>query len=720
MTIEKIYMHKYLNQKTTNNIAAGIVSGLIIIIIAIACAALIFKGSLQAYFPIGVSCAIISSCIVNLIIAKFSSFKFSIARIEPVVAAILAIISANIVNSQIADAAILPTVLATFFLLSIITGITMFLLGYFRLGQIIRFLPYPVLCGIISGTAWIMTQSSLTLMSHGYAQYIVGIGFTIWLILTRIWKIRAWIIPFSLIVLAIAINLFLHEQHISHISAIQNDWLFSPFKADSFLHGMHFSMIQHIAWNSILQEMNYIGSIVGIIIIILLFNISGLESLYKIKSDAEHELKITGAANFLCAFGLGIPANMSFSGTTLNKNSGANHRLSGIVASVVCLCVLFGYPSIITYIPKPLIGGLLLFISFKLIFDWLFEGWKKLPIADYIVVLLILLTVAIWGFLYGIAIGILITCFLFIIRYTRIDAIKFSTTGESYRSNVVRPYHQQKWLAKHGKTIHVFKLQGYLFFGSAKLLLDKINALLQKDIHQEIRFLIFDFHLVNGVDPSASMSFIRLQHLTHHLPLQLVFCHCTPTLIQQFRQQEVFAHYANIMIFNDLDQGMEWCEEQLLRDMPQEFLPSAIVIPNVLDQLIPKEVEREIFITYLEKLSIPAHSILLKQGELIDDLYFIESGEVSIHIAHNHTSIRLAKSGPGTIVGEIAFFLRTPRTATVTTITHCVVYKLTQKALKSLEEAHPQIALMLQKSIIHVLALRVMQTNYELTLLANA
>src|SRR5207249_2766836 len=132
----------------------------------------------------------------------------------------------------------------------------------------------------------------------------------------------------------------------------------------------------------------------------------------------------------------GVPANLSISGTILNKDAGATHRISGIVASAVVLFVLFIFPEIVSYLPKPIIGGLLFFISFTLLIEWLYIGWKKLPFIDYFIVVGILIAVAVWGFLTGVVVGIIITCIVFIIRYARIDAIKFATTAENYHSNV--------------------------------------------------------------------------------------------------------------------------------------------------------------------------------------------------------------------------------------------------------------------------------------------
>ena len=715
----------------TNDLVAGALSGLVIVIIATAFTALVFKGPLVPYFSIGITCALVGSCIVNLLTACLSSFRFGIARVEPASGAILAIIFANIASYNLPSATLLPTLLVTLSLVTLMVGGSMFLLGYFRLGQIARFLPFPVLGGIITGTAWIMAYASFSLMinnnftlsnltqSHVMMQYLTGVGFALLLFFILKKNARSWLLPATILIASLLVNLLLRFNHVSHLDAIQQGWLFLSFKPTFFLQSVNLTMLQQIDWSVIAYQLHYLLSLVGVIIILLLLNVSGLEAAVKDNANLDQELKVAGIGNLLSTLVVGAAANLSFSGTILNQNSGAKHRVSGVVASLVCLFVLFFYPEIISYLPIPIIGGLLLFISFKLLTEWLYDGWKKLPLIDYLIVISILITVAVWGFLPGVLIGIIITCIVFIIHYARIDVIKFATTGENYHSNVIRPPYQQKWQVEKGNGIKIFKLQGFLFFGSAKLLLDKVATLIESDNKQELSFIIFDFQLVNGVDSSAIYHFIRLQQLLDRSSLQIIFTGCSKKLIAQFKQQGVIDITSRVTLFHDLDQGLEWCEDKLLESMPKNLQQSDASIENTLSLLIPDKNQRDIFEGYLEKIEIPTNTILFKQDDIVDCLYFIESGQVAVFIEKDQSIVRVSKSGAGTIVGEIGFYLHTPRTATVRTESTCVVYKLTENSMLKLEKSTPDIALTFHKSIINVLALRVIQTNYELMLVSQ-
>ncbi len=717
---------------TPYDILGGILSGLLIVVISTAFTALVFKGSLIAYFSIGISCALVGAGITNLLTASYSSFSSAIARIEPASGAILAIIFANIAAmTTLPSTAIFPTLLATLTVSSLITGVALFLLGYLRLGHIVRFLPYPVLGGLISGTSWIMGYTTFAMIANNnfslqnllqheiILQLCLGFGFALFLlVMTKINK-RTWILPVSLLVFSVVINLFLSLNHVTHVDAVQRGWLFSSFKPTLVLQSVNVSMFYQIDWAAIFSQLAYLFSFSGVIIIILLFNVSSLETTLKEKADLDHELKIAGIGNLVGGVFSGATANLSLSGTLVNQSMGAASRVSGVIASVVCAAVLFLYPALVSFLPKPVIGGLLIFIASRLLIEWLYTDRHKLPIIDYFIVVAILITIAIYGFMPGVIVGIIITCIVFIVRYAQIDAVKFTTTRQNYPSNVIRPAYEQDWLNTHGKAIQLFKLQDYLFFGSAKFLLDKITRLLDVDKKRELKFLIFDFQLVNGIDSSASFSFIRLQQIIAKLNLKIIFTHCSDSLIAQFKSQDVITDTDENIILADLDQGMEWCEEQLLKNMPAELKPKELSIVDTLSQLTLDKAQQVIFTTYLEKMAVPKNAYICMEGELLDGLYFIESGEVSVLLENENSVMRLSKSGPGTIVGEISFYLRTPRSASVRTELPCVIYKLTADALVKLESDYPEIAVRFHKSIVRVLALRVVQTNYELKLIAQ-
>ncbi|MFA5959037.1 MAG: SulP family inorganic anion transporter [Tatlockia sp.] len=706
----------------TNEIMAGTLSGFLIVIIITAVTALVFKGSLAIYFPIGIGCALIGSVVVNFITAYFGSIHFSISRPDPAVGAILAIMFLNIATYPLNEGALLATLMAALMLVSLLVGFFMFFLGYFKLAQAVRFLPYPVLGGVIVGSSWIIARSSFyfisnnsltiqnTLQPNTLLQLSLAMGFALFSLVVNK---RAWILPVSVLIFSILINICLNLNHVSHAEAIHAGWLLAPVKPAFVFNSIDFSMLEQIGWSAVVYQIGYIASLAGLIVIILLLNVTALEITEKFNANLDQELKVAGVANIIGGLFCAFPCNLSLSGTILNKSIGGVNRFSGVTASCVCMIIFLLFPHLVSFMPVPIIGGLLFFLAFKLMIEWLYYGWYKLPHIDYTIVITIGLIISAWNFLSGVFIGIIITCIVFVVNYAKINPIKFATSGKYCHSNVLRPHYEQQWLAENGFKIRLFKLQGYLFFGSTKLLLDNIRRLITKKANR-VQFLVFDFQLVNGFDSSTSLSWIRLQQLINPSNLHLIFTHCSEKVIQQLKQHSAPDEPRSIRFFPDVDQGLEWCEQQILKDLPAARKPVDSSIGSLLNQVMPDTQQQQIFAQNLEKFVVTPGQYLFKQGEKSNSLYFIETGEVSIFLETYNAKIRLSKSGPGTIVGELGFYLHINRSASVCADTTCVVYKLKRDALEKLEQTYPNVALVFHKNIIDTLANRLVQTNYLL------
>jgi len=727
--MDEISSGKNIFQRSISDILAGIISGLLMIIISTAYTALVFKGPLLVYFAIGISYIVVGGCLINLLTSSLSKFKYAIARPEPASGIILAIIFSHVISNT-PENSVLPTLLITMAVTSLTVGLIMYFIGFFRAGNFFRFLPYPVLGGLISGIGFVMAKTSLSMMSdtafnfshifqfYLILPYILGILFAFLLIIATKKISHPLVTPFLVLAYSALINFFLWLNHINHSEAVQSGWVFSTYSHLSIIpESLHLSMFNYINWEAILEQMTYLFGFAGVIILILLSNISALEVIEKEKIDLDNELKITGAGNFISGLFFQGPANLSFTGTLLNKELGGANRLSGIVATAVCLGILFLYPNIFSYLPKAVIGGLLLYISLKLLIEWIYVGYQKLTHIDYLIVFSIMLIIGYWGFFPGLVIGIITTCMIFILRYAKINTIHFSTSGADYHSNVIRPLEHQKLLESQGKAIQIYKLQGFLFFGSAKKLVDEISYFITQDIDHIIQFLLFDFEFIQGADSTAAYHFMRLQNLTDNPKIQIIFTGCNNILTESFRRHKIFDKTSHIIFFKTLDEGLEWCENKLLEIIPK--VNFSVSIHNILKELLPDKNHQKIFAQYLEKIEVPKNHYLFRQGDTGDDLYFVSSGKISIWLENKNSEIRLSKCGPGTIVGEIGFYLHKQRTSTVHTDTNAIVYKFTLASMQQLEISHPEVALAFHKNMIQVLGTRLIQTDRFLQVLSQ-
>src|SRR5205085_12348215 len=119
--------------------------------------------------------------------------------------------------------------------------------------------------------------------------------------------------------------------------------------------------------------------------------------------------------------------------------SGARSRVVGVASAAMCLAALLFGASAVARFPRFVLGGLVLFLGLSFLVEWLYDSWFRLARAEYAVVVLILLVVAMVGFLPGVAVGLVVAVVLFVVNYSRTDVIRHVLTGASLTSNVERP-----------------------------------------------------------------------------------------------------------------------------------------------------------------------------------------------------------------------------------------------------------------------------------------
>ena len=187
--------------------------------------------------------------------------------------------------------------------------------------------------------------------------------------------------------------------------------------------------------------------------------------------------------------------------------------MPGLVAGLILVLVLMTGIPLLAFYPKPILGGLLFFMGFSFLVEWVIGGWSRLPRADYAVVLLILAVTGLTDFIVGVGVGVMAMIVLFVLRYSRINVVQHTLTGVETKSTVERFTHHRRELQELGKHIHILKLQGYIFFGTANDLLEQIQARVKDNEQPLLRYLILDFRRVTGLDSSAVISFVKVKHL---------------------------------------------------------------------------------------------------------------------------------------------------------------------------------------------------------------
>lgn len=107
----------------------------------------------------------------------------------------------------------------------------------------------------------------------------------------------------------------------------------------------------------------------------------------------------------------------------------------------------------------------------------------------------------------------------------------------------------------------------------------------------------------------------------------------------------------------------------------------------------------EVLGNYLQPLALKPGQVLIGQGATDRTVYFVESGQLTVHYEDDKGRLRLASVQPGSAVGEGAFFSRQPRTATVQAASACRVWSLAPIRFTELGNRQPALALELAMAL---------------------
>jgi SulP family sulfate permease len=458
------------------------------------------------------------------------------------------------------------------------------------------------------------------------------------------------------------------------------------------------------------------GNLIAVIFVTAsstLFNTAGIEVAAHREADLERELNVTGIANILSGALGGYTGCISVSRSVLNLNSGGTSPLSGLTVAAISASMLAAAPMLLGYMPKFVLGGLLMYLAADQLHKWIVESRRRLSISEYLSLLAIILIIVQWGFVAGVLIGVVIGCATFALSASRIDSIKYSFDGSEYRSSLDRSRDDQALLAAHGRNIQGLNLQSYLFFGSANRLYQHVKALLAR--HPECRFLVFDFKLVTGVDSSAAYSFAQIKRSAHERGVKLVLVHLPAATEKALRSSEFISN--EVSIIAELDHALEWCENEIIaqhegREGEETSLREWFA------QILGSEHDAGELMHRCERLEVEAGDTIVRAGDAADSMHFILDGRVGIMIpADQGRTTRVRSLGRYTTIGEMGLVSHAPRSATIQAEVASVLYVLTAHQFEAIKDENPPLGQKLLTYFVSVMAERLTFANRTIAVL---
>ena len=362
-----------------------------------------------------------------------------------------------------------------------------------------------------------------------------------------------------------------------------------------------------------------------------------------------------------------------------------------------------------SFIPIPVLGGLLIWLGGQLWREWLFHNGRYLHKADWLAVAAIVSVTLYAGFIAGVLLGIGVGVALFLVDYSQVRTVRYAVNGREIRSNVDRSSDAEQVLYDQGRRIHVIKLQGYLFFARAHQVVLQLEPVFDQVANDETHFAIIDFQGVAGIDSTATMALVRLKQIAAATKAELVFTGLRMEARVDLARIELADGF--IKYFDHLDQGLAYCEEVLLSAFAGSFekrVNSSAIFSEILAMSDPGGQSQN----YLNPIQVKDGETLIEAGDPADDIYLVESGSLEVRIQGvDQRPIVVRGLEPGSVFGEMALYLGGRRSASVVATSDAVVQQLDHASLQRMEQDNPQVAMAVHRMLARLMATKLRQTN---------
>jgi len=685
-----------------------------------AVAPLLFSGKLGPHVPVCLGMLLLGNIVAGMYIPLRRNTRYAfafcqVAESVPILATLLAHIAAAVPDGP----ALVPTAVAAIAVSAVVVGIVFFLVGWLKLGGLIRFIPYAVLHGFLAGVGLFLAFFALSLatgstVTISHLSPLWGEGALLkWgpaaaygvalFVITNRWK-NPLLLPGILVATVLLFLAAMQLTGIDRATAMARGWILGPFDENARLWPpLDLADLARVEWSVLLQQSGLFGLIALVYILDLLACSAGRVAAIQQEEDVNEALRVSGASNILSGFLGGYVGYEGLIGATLSYKLGAPKPIPALTCAAITAAVMMFGVSILSSVPKFMLGGLITFMALSIIVEPLFSNRRRMTLIEYVLVWGVALAVLFFGIAEGAACGVLVSLGIFVISYSRLNVIRFSGVGANIRSVVSRSPAAEKWLARAGEGTRILRLQGYIFFGTADALVTQIRKILDAG---GTRYLILDFARVDGIDAAGLANFTRLQKLTRDASVTLVFSELAPEIRRRLELASDGAAAGSqgadnsLQTHADLDRALEWCEDRLLRgdagDSPVETLGQM----EARDQALIRTLVADMA-PFLERVEYPVGHVLWYAGDPSPDMYYVESGELQLFVGKSDDGgKRVAVVAAGDFIGINGFYLQESRPATMRVTQPCVLQRLSDTAMQRMTQDSPGLAMRLDRYLL--------------------
>ena len=447
---------------------------------------------------------------------------------------------------------------------TILAGIILIALGAFRLGVVIKFIPYPIIIGFTAGIALTifttqisdilgLTQTAISTTGEAiriplktpgdfvgkwicYAEniktfnlwnFIVAIGSLLVIIFSpKVLKKVPGLnkIPGSLygILLGTVAVLLLKQYGIEGIDTIGDRFHIQAQLPKMVVPSITFELFQQ------LMPVAFTIAILGAIESLLSATVA--DGVISDKHDSNMELIAQGVANMVTPLFGGIPATGAIARTMTNINNGGRTPIAGIIHAFVLLAILLLLMPYAEYIPMASLAAVLVVVSYNMSGWRTIRGLLKNPKSDVIMLCVTFFLTVVFDLTIAIEVGLILACALFMKRIMETTEISVIKDEIDLGDASDMALHEEHLMIPEGCA--VYEINGPYFFGIA----NKFDDLMANIGHKKPKVRIIRMRKVPFIDSTGIHNLANLIEMNHEEGIHVILSGVTPMVHSQLEK----------------------------------------------------------------------------------------------------------------------------------------------------------------------------------------
>ena len=638
-----------------------------------------------------------------------------------------------------------PIIVLQLTVMGLLTGIIQILLGRARIGSFIKYIPYPVVSGYLSGVGLIIIGSQLPKFlgapdSTGWWQALTS---------TNIWQWQSIVVGAStmlVMVLAPKVTKFVPAAILgliaglltyfglslfdgSLLSLANNRLIIGPLPGGAGLDGLGVAItgrwleIGDLKLGQIMELFIPALTLAVLLSIDTLKTCVVLDSMTRSSHDSNRELMAQGIGNVASSCIGGMPGAGQMGATLVNLSSGGQTRISGVFEGVFALLAFALLGSLIAWIPVSALAGILIIVGIRMIdyhsFRLLTSPWT---VFDFMIIAAVVVTALTVSLIAASATGIALTMLMYIREQLTSTVIHRKMYGNQIFGRQRRSTAQMELLEQRGEQTVILELQGSLFFGTKAQLYSALEPEFAK-----CSYFILNMRRVQGLDVSVAYVLTQIRDtiadrkgvlIFSDLPQQLPNGRNIATFLEQM---EITTDTEHVKVFPVMDDALAWVEDQLLGSTGSKDEDETLLELHEIELFKGRKEETITALeACMEQKSFKAGEKIYSVGDDGNQLYLIRRGTVQIllpitgSVSHHQSTY-----GRGDFFGALSFLDGQTRSNIAIATTDIDVFVLQRESFDMLGDQHKKLTLILLEAIARVLGARLRYDDMELAALRN-